>query len=317
MKNKYAHYAAKDLIILQIEQLIKTYFSFFWKRKTGANYQAIYSSEPKKSNLCLFSAFSHGNIAEYVYYYLSEIMKLEMDVVYISASKISDIDRNKLIKIGIIQIIEKENIMPDFSAWKIGLELNDYGMNCDSVLLANDSVFGPLFNLKDCVNEMQARKSDFWGMTDSFSLKYHLQSYFLLFNQSVISSKSWVDFWKKLKTYTDKKVVIYRYETQFTDYLLKRGFTSDSFIKYTDFEEEILRVDKKYKNCNYLIYMWKELIEEKKFPFLKRSIVEYEKIRTMLFHEINHDWKSALMNSTSYPIDYILKYLKNVDKDRR
>jgi len=316
MKNKYVHYSLINLIVLKLEQIIKTHMSFFWLRKKEVEYKVLYSTSASQRKLCIFSGYVDGGIAEYVYYYLEELIKLNLAVIYVSASKISDDDCKKLKKLGIIQIIEKENVMPDFSAWKIALELNDYGQKYESVLLANDSVFGPLYNLNDIVEELQSRNSDFWGMTDSHSIHYHLQSYFLWFNQSVVSSKVWCDFWKNLKIFTDKKVVIYQYETQLTRYFINNGFTSESYIKYIQIEDEILRIDKKYKNCNYLIYLWKELISEKNFPFLKRSIVEYEKIRKMLFHDINHDWKSVIESSTAYRLEYILEYLNNEDKRR-
>ena len=47
-------------------------------------------------------------------------------------------------------------------------------------MLANDSVYGPLFDLKEILARCDA-SADIWGMTDNRAGGYHLQSYFLLF----------------------------------------------------------------------------------------------------------------------------------------
>ncbi|AQS88541.1 glycosyltransferase [Neoasaia chiangmaiensis NBRC 101099] len=68
----------------------------------------------------------------------------------------------------------------DFGAWQHLLEL-DLAQDADEILLANDSVFGPLQPLSPLVERMRRQQYDVWGMVASRAVVDHLQSWFVCF----------------------------------------------------------------------------------------------------------------------------------------
>lgn len=75
----------------------------------------------------------------------------------------------------------------DFGAWQ---DLIRQGCieGADSILLANDSVFGPLAPLPPIIKAMQLRDRDVWGMVESREGRWHLQSWFLCFSATAFAS---------------------------------------------------------------------------------------------------------------------------------
>lgn len=69
----------------------------------------------------------------------------------------------------------------DFGAWQF---LKNQGVTEDAteILLANDSVFGPLAPLPPFVDAMRRQSYDVWGMVHSRAVVDHLQSWFVVFS---------------------------------------------------------------------------------------------------------------------------------------
>jgi lipopolysaccharide biosynthesis protein len=88
-------------------------------------------------------------------------------------------DRDALAAAG-ATVLCRPNLGLDFGAWQhlIGEGCAD---GADRVLLANDSVFGPLRPLRPVVDRMEAGGHDVWGMIESRQRSWHLQSWFLQF----------------------------------------------------------------------------------------------------------------------------------------
>ena len=137
------------------------------------------------SKACIFSSFSFsGEVEEYVFYYLDELKKAGFSTVFVSTSILPKRSVQRLSQY-VCLIIERDNICPDFGSWKAGLSLLDWD-KLDAVVLTNDSVFGPLFNLDDIILSMNDGY-DVWGISDNYEglhfswnpsrTDHHLQSY--------------------------------------------------------------------------------------------------------------------------------------------
>ena len=106
--------------------------------------------------VCFFCSYDRESIIrENVYYYLNELTLAGFDIVFISSSDtVSDVDLKKLSK-NCIRIISRENKGYDFYSWKTGLqEYPQYNAH-RALLLANDSVIGPLFNIRDIIARLE------------------------------------------------------------------------------------------------------------------------------------------------------------------
>ncbi len=69
----------------------------------------------------------------------------------------------------------------DFGSWRTALRSLPYQIAADAtVLITNDSVLGPFFDLRPIVDQFEASGADVCGLTDNSEVRSHLQSYFLL-----------------------------------------------------------------------------------------------------------------------------------------
>ncbi|MBP7796614.1 MAG: hypothetical protein KA059_07570 [Elusimicrobiales bacterium] len=271
-------------------------------------------------------------------YYISELKKYVNILVFVSTSKLKDSDYKKIKYLADI-IIERENVGYDFYSYKIGLkELTNISL--DEIILCNDSVFGPLYDLGPLFNRMSREDSDFWGITESTAKSYHLQSYFLVFKNKIFSSSVFWDFWNKLEIINRREEVIEKYEIGLTQYLIKNNFKPEAFIKTIQRTSE-QRIDN-FKSligvfCNRLrsapkkifkapLYifsvtkgfisgdlfkdidptqnLWKETIIKHKMPFIKTNLLLNNPGKINI-----SGWEKVLKKYTNYDIFLIKKHL--------
>lgn len=96
-------------------------------------------------------------------------------------------------------IVHRENAGWDFASWLAGLQaVRPLLGDISELVLTNDSVFGPLYPLQESWDAPRVRDADFWGLTDSWSIEYHLQSYFLVLREAALRHPA---FWAFLEAY--------------------------------------------------------------------------------------------------------------------
>jgi hypothetical protein len=289
----------------------------------------IFRKEIKFENVCLFASHTFSPLLpEYVYYYLNEIKKAGLSLIFISSSEISDIDKERLSLLAEL-IVEKENKGTDFGAWCAVLRYLDYGKAFKTLYLCNDSVFGPLIPLVDIHKKFLSIEEEVLGITDSHQgVGYHIQSYFVGLKQSVLRLNEWQDFWKKMHYYREKGKVIEFYEIGLSRMLIKAGikcFIWTDWAKKMDFKAILAKVSEsdalRPKWLNRILYeqkkiifdinpcsfLWKELIIHCGNPFIKRELFIYDN----LFKECEIDgaWEPTLNTVSSYPTSLIKYFL--------
>src|SRR5438067_9025756 len=76
------------------------------------------------------------------------------------------------------RFIARDNVGYDFFSWKVGFNaLNDKEQFFE-VVFANDSVYGPLFDIEQVLMASRVKEADLWGLTSSFETSWHIQSFF-------------------------------------------------------------------------------------------------------------------------------------------
>jgi lipopolysaccharide biosynthesis protein len=259
-----------------------------------------HSTIAKKSllmnRICIFAHYDRDNtIDDYVIYYLESLKTVASKLIFVTTSKI---DPNDLrLKALCDEVIVRDNTGYDFVSWKKGLDgisdLSDF----DELIICNDSVYGPLYPLNPIFEKMTSHDCDFWGMTQSNDIAFHLQSYFLVFKKKVIYSKPFMDFWKTMQIEKDKKEIIRKYEVGLTQTLVSAGFRSCAYASLSLFSPKMVDVmlraalkkpvraiNKIYKilrkkstqnviSFNPSILAWKELIADCKMPFIKVELL--------------------------------------------
>ena len=228
--------------------------------------------------VCLFCSYDKdSSVKESVYYYLNALKLAGFDIIFISTSEtIGDADLEKLSGYC-IRIMCRENRGYDFYGWKTALEEYPQYKLHTALLLANDSVLGPLFDISDIVARMENCDADIIGMTNSFQFHPHLQSYFLYCKKNVILSEEFARFFQNVEVLELKIAIIRKYEVGFSR-LLGRHFR---IMALYDLRQLVARVgyhEKPVKWVNPFLF-WKPLITEFKFPFLKKSLLTGKKVQ--------------------------------------
>ncbi|MBR4507637.1 MAG: hypothetical protein IKP24_03830 [Alphaproteobacteria bacterium] len=184
--------------------------------------------------VAIFASFSgDGKIADYVLYYLKELKKVCDAIIFVADNPIFPAEVEK-IKDLVIYASFKRHEEYDFGSYKRGYNYaKKAGIleETDELVLCNDSCFGPVYPFQEIFSKMDKNKDlDFWGLVYNTDVKLHLQSYFLAFKKNVIESNAIHDFLKRVQHEDDFWDVVYKYEFEFTDFLIKRGFKCAGFV---------------------------------------------------------------------------------------
>ncbi len=231
-------------------------------------------SKLQKKYIAVFAHYDkHDIVDDYVLYYLENLKLIADKIIFVSDNNLPEIEQNKLKNLCHIIIAQKHGEY-DFGSYKRGLEeaykLSD---EFDSIIIANDSCYGPLKPLDNIFKSMEFSDCDFWGLTvNQEQYLPHLQSYFLVFNKKIINSDVFKSFFRNVKHEDNKQNIIENYEIALTPEFVNQGFKMDSFIKKI-FED------------NPTIHMeYSDFLIKNNFPFFKvSSIADQPSIRRKIF----------------------------------
>lgn len=288
--------------------------------------------QPKNPTRVLF--YAHYNkfdrVEDYVLYQLQKMRPIFGKIVFISNTPVSTDDQARLNALC-DKLIQRQNVGYDFAAWRDGM--SDFGWDeltkLDQVTVMNDTCFGPLFDFGAIYESMESRKVDFWGMTTNIALTdllqdssgkvifapAHIQSYYMTFNQAVVSAPVFKEFWTGVKDFTDVLDVITNYEIQLTQLLAANGFTYSSYydaVQYWGVEElDKTKVDisawstgdmTKYNpgyTCNRPMWLLQTV---EKYPFIKTKAVRLVPAQLDAL-------RAFIIDKTDYPVQLIDAYI--------
>ena len=178
--------------------------------------------------ICLFAGYDKGyKIQDYVVYMIKELSQIS-DVYYMADGVLPP---DELFKIAPYtkMFYGKEHKLKDFGSWNYLISQLGWDKitKYDQLILCNDSVYGPLFDLHNIFKQMENRGYDFWSMTSDYAYNYHLHRYFMVFDHQVIVNKTFQNFWKSVPlSYNVKNC-----EFELTPLLINQGFVCNSYIR--------------------------------------------------------------------------------------
>lgn len=162
--------------------------------------------------------------------------------------------------------LRRRNFGLDFGAWRMALRVLDLPRpETGRILLANDSVYGPLVPLAPLLARMTADGADLWGLTDSNERGWHLQSYFLLAHASLLRAEVWRIFWRGARALPFKRWMVGRYEIGLSQRVAAAGFRAGALFPYADIVPDAAI-------ANPTLGAWQALLDAG-FPFLKRELL--------------------------------------------
>lgn len=282
----------------------------------------------KKKNinrLGVFIFFDVDHIVDdYVIYMLDSLKEAVNDIIFVSNSELDEKELDKVRKYT-DKIHIRENKGLDAGAFKYAYDLygSDYFAKYDEVLLMNDTFFGPFKPFKDIFKEMESKDLDFWGLTANYDsvdgtgkaldgfIHAHIQTYFVVYRNSVVTSEFFNRYWKNYKTkdmmtFLD---VVNKHESYFTYALEKHGFKWDTYVDMSHYKEN--EIEKNYNVYGYSAY---SLIKNYNCPFIKRKNFVFNK-NDALYLSSGADTALAfdyIKNNIDYDTNMILKNITRI-----
>ena len=286
------------------------------KGKVVRSGQGEQSSGARKI-LCVLAHFDRdGVVDDYVVSYLQALDELGCETVFVSTAENLDDESIRKIMPFCSKFIIKQNTGYDFASWRTGLEAVGDLSAYDRLIIANDSVYGPLQDLRKVFAAMDGRNVAFWGITDSLKYGRHLQSYFLVYEKSVLQSEVFGEFWRKLPDYRHKYVVIIQGEVGLSRRLVAAGF---DFAAYCPIEavQEGQKADAgtlatKFRDprISPTHRAWRALMRAG-CPFLKIQLLRDNPMRVPDLD----DWETVVGKASGYDLDLIRHHLARVKRN--
>lgn len=288
--------------------------------------------------LVLFAHFDpHGLVDPYVTYYLESLKRLGATIVFVSGSphlRPESVDAIRALCAG---IYTRETLSMDFGSWHLawnilverGWSLNQF----DRFVLANDSVYGPLFPIDEMWTSFT--DADMYGAIESLECSPHLQSFFLAWDLNARTRPFLQSFWDQFQYVTSKSSLIRKCEVGLSRRARMAGLTIKPYVSAADIRVTYpLAADHQWAaafaspDVNNALYYWDGLIEHLRFPFLKTNLPRGWRPRTqemngarkalerfvdcVPIHESMGDLCHFIEQRTAYPYDLIAANLERL-----
>jgi rhamnosyltransferase len=130
------------------------------------------------------------------------------------------------------RLIARKNVGYDFCSWRAGLEALGPLEGFDEVVCANDSVYGPLFDLEPVFTNPRVAAADLWGMCLSEQGTKrrgrvscpHVQSWWFSMRKPLLTSPAYGEFWNAVGPLATKDDIVDRYEIGMSEHFSRAGF---------------------------------------------------------------------------------------------
>lgn len=165
--------------------------------------------------------------------------------------------------LGGTTVVRKPNVGYDFGSWAVGLDLFPALAGAPALILANDSLVGPFAPIDALLDQFHSTAADVWGLTQTLQFRRHIQSYFLGFRGGVLRERPLAAFWRGVRHFEDKNLVIHRHELGLAGLLESEGFAVDAAFVGGQVVDPA---------DNPTIAGWQVLLD-RGLPFVKREIV--------------------------------------------
>lgn len=261
--------------------------------------------------LVLFAHYDpHGIVDPYVEYYLEALQGLGATIVFVSGSPALTRESVELIRPLCAGIYTRRTLSLDFGSWHLAwCILRERGWSLDQFdrfVLANDSVFGPLFPIEEMWNSFHG--ADMYGAIESAEKILHLQSFFLAWDVNPRTRPFLEDFWNGFQYVVHKYALIRKYEIGLSERARKAGlrikpFISAAAVKAVYGHSPTHQWASRFSGPppNNTLYFWDGLIEHLRFPFLKTILPRYNEP----WHDSMVRLRDFLAQHTTYPYELI------------
>lgn len=190
----------------------------------------------KIKRLFLFAGYDKQGIIDDTLIYYLKMLSGYGDIVFVMDNVAPNAELNKLNNIpNILYKSAERHGEYDFGSYKRGYQWADKNgtlKKYDWVYLVNDSVYGPLFDIRGILEDLESRNVDLTGMID-FTNKFtpiQVQSWFVGLSNKVANSDFIRSFMDNISSQTNKQLIVLKYEVGLSQVILRHGYKMSTLI---------------------------------------------------------------------------------------
>ena len=281
----------------------------------------------------------HGQVAEYVHYYLEQLAVAGYAILFVTNSPKLTPAALKALQSRCALILRRRNLGYDFGAHRDALRAIPDLSTLDSLILANDSVYGPFHPLVELLSRTDPHQADIWGINDSYDRYYHLQSYFLVLHRPALTNPRLRAFWDHILYVRSKSFVVHFYEVGFSRAALQAGLRLQALCPYRELaaasiealrrlplatpEERVklyhgdyLRIIHEQLTTGVPVnpshLFWDQMLTRYRCPFLKRELLTLNPAGVPGVNQ----WEQVIRSQSDYDTHLIERHLQQVLRHR-
>ena len=202
-----------------------------------------------KNYLLIAHYHSKGTIRNDLIELIKEANKKFKEIVFIS-TKIKKTEIKKISKYS--KIIVRRNYGYDFYSYKVGIQYllkkNKNNLSKKLIFFMASSIFyaQPKKLISKIMNEKKINNKVI-SLTKSWEMSEHLQTDIFFFKMELFKNKKFFNWWNNIRKFTNRHIIIMRYELGFTDLLNKLKIKYTTLFKKNiyDYPSNIIKLTKK------------------------------------------------------------------------
>jgi lipopolysaccharide biosynthesis protein len=270
-----------------------------------------------------------GVVHPYVIHQLRELRDAGYRITFVTNAPVFPEQSRNAVAPLCKELLWRHNIGYDFGAYKDGIASIDDLASAEALVLMNDSVYGPFWKLTDTLDAFDPSKADFWGIVDSWELRYHLQTFFLVFAPAALRSEVFRNFWHALPYVNNKRWVVRNGEVKLTQMLARNRLRGAVLAPYWSAAEKMKDRLSKIETghltaqdrsalellhttilrgypVNPMHSFWDLLITEFKCPFIKRDLL----LSNPAGIPLTSGWSELIELQSAYDVSMITAHLQ-------
>ncbi|MGH1573413.1 rhamnan synthesis F family protein [Methylobacterium sp. P31] len=174
----------------------------------------------------------HGLVDDHVMYSLRCYRPYFDYIIFVSTANLEQTAQLSVLSLA-DRVVVRRNVGYDFLSWRVGFEMLPM-RNVSEVTFINDSIYGPCSNLEKFFLKGRSLGVDLWGATLSRQFRPHVQSFFMTFSSSLLSSGFARWFWSGVGILASKSDIIQNYEIGLSRLVESHGFTIGGVVDLND-----------------------------------------------------------------------------------
>lgn len=181
-----------------------------------------------KKRLFLFAAYDKDGVIDSALVYYLSVLSRYGDIVFCMDNKFNKREIKKL-RMRPLSVFITRHKEYDFGSYKRAFQYardKDILQNYDHLYLVNDSVFGPMFSIKNTLKQIEKIQTSAAGLVISKHKTHEfMESWFIRLNKKIFLSPWFDEFMSSVKKEPDKSSITIKYEHGLTN-LIKENLCS-------------------------------------------------------------------------------------------